>query len=91
MHPIQALRPRAQPRLLHQIRAYSAAKTPSAHRGFYKQFGRPIAKVFLMSMAVYQTAYYMWLKLEKDEEARDQSAEIEGLENRLKQVTNYKP
>ena len=44
-----------------------------------------------MSMAVYQTAYYMWLKLEKDEEARDQSAEIEGLENRLKQVTNYKP
>lgn len=36
----------------------------------YKDFGRPFAKVFLMAVFVYQTIYWTWLKMEKDEEKR---------------------
>lgn len=34
---------------------------------FYQTFGRPIAKVFLMSTFIYQLTYWAWAKLEKDE------------------------
>jgi hypothetical protein len=36
----------------------------------YKEFGRPFAKVFLMAVFTYQGLYYLWLRLEKDEEKR---------------------
>lgn len=35
--------------------------------GFYKSFGRPIAKVFLGAIFTYQVTYLMWTKLESDE------------------------
>lgn len=35
--------------------------------GFYKSFGRPIAKVFLGAVFTYQLAYWLWVKLETDE------------------------
>ncbi|KAI1076254.1 hypothetical protein F5B20DRAFT_556178 [Whalleya microplaca] len=31
---------------------------------FYKTFGRPIAKVFLLAIFTYQLAYYLWVRLE---------------------------
>ncbi|KAF3064366.1 hypothetical protein GL218_02247 [Daldinia childiae] len=34
---------------------------------FYKTFGRPIAKVFLVAVFTYQVAYYFWVRLEQDE------------------------
>ncbi|KAI1377401.1 hypothetical protein F4677DRAFT_416268 [Hypoxylon crocopeplum] len=34
---------------------------------FYKTFGRPIAKVFLLAIFTYQVAYYFWVRLEYDE------------------------
>lgn len=37
------------------------------HKTFYKTFGRPIAKVFLMAIFTYQVAYYFWVRLEQDE------------------------
>ncbi|KAI0120082.1 hypothetical protein GGR51DRAFT_554118 [Nemania sp. FL0031] len=44
------------------------------HKTFYKTFGRPIAKVFLMAIFTYQLAYYFWVKMEQDEIR----AEMEG-------------
>lgn len=36
-------------------------------RNFYKEFGRPVAKVFFMAVFTYQFVYFFWAKLEKDE------------------------
>lgn len=45
---------------------YSPSKT--VHQvGFYKSFGRPIAKVFLGAMFTYQITYLLWHKLEIEE------------------------
>ncbi|KAJ2979902.1 hypothetical protein NUW58_g7086 [Xylaria curta] len=44
------------------------------HKAFYKTFGRPIAKVFLMAIFTYQLAYYFWVRLEHDE----MRAEMQG-------------
>lgn len=35
--------------------------------GFYKTFGRPIAKVFLGAVFTYQAVYWLWVKMETDE------------------------
>ena len=34
--------------------------------GFYKRFGRPIAKVFFGAIFTYQVVYLVWNKLETD-------------------------
>ncbi|MCJ1460646.1 hypothetical protein MMC28_011028, partial [Mycoblastus sanguinarius] len=44
-----------------------ASKSMSPHVGFYKSFGRPVAKVFFGAVFTYQTVYWLWLKLETDE------------------------
>lgn len=50
---------------------YTAMNKPSKrlspHLGFYRSFGRPIAKVFLGGVVTYQTVYWVWVKLETDE------------------------
>jgi hypothetical protein len=35
--------------------------------GFYKVFGRPIAKVFLGAVFTYQVTYWLWAKSEKED------------------------
>ncbi|KAI9792109.1 MAG: hypothetical protein M1816_003091 [Peltula sp. TS41687] len=42
-------------------------KQVSPHVGFYKDFGRPIAKVFFGATFTYQVLYYVWVKLETEE------------------------
>lgn len=42
-----------------------AAHTSQAQ--FYRTFGRPIFKVFLLAIFTYQLAYYFWVRLEQDE------------------------
>ncbi|KAI2643672.1 hypothetical protein GGS21DRAFT_486196 [Xylaria nigripes] len=37
------------------------------HKTFYKTFGRPIAKVFLLAIFTYQLVYYFWVRLEHAE------------------------
>ena len=39
----------------------------SSKVAFYKSFSRPAAKVFLGAIFVYQSAYWVWTKLETDE------------------------
>ncbi|KZF26911.1 hypothetical protein L228DRAFT_258266 [Xylona heveae TC161] len=77
----------------------SASQEPSAHANFYKQFSRPIAKVFLPAVFTYQALYWLWVKLEKDEVKAEKEAnllflvdvaEISALENKLREVTAEK-
>ena len=42
---------------------------------FYKTFGRPMAKVFLVAVFTYQLAYYWWVRLEQDEIKREMQGE----------------
>ncbi|KAI3334290.1 hypothetical protein F4824DRAFT_209846 [Ustulina deusta] len=53
------------------------------HRTFYKTFGRPIAKVFLMAIFTYQLVYYFWVRLEQDEIRAEMQATISDLEARI--------
>ncbi|KEQ84122.1 hypothetical protein M438DRAFT_346190 [Aureobasidium pullulans EXF-150] len=60
------------------------------HRAFYKSFGRPIAKVFFMALFTYQVLHYTWMRLESMEEKEEKSAELQGLEGQLRELTNTK-
>ena len=64
-----------------------AKPTVNPHRNFYRTFGRPVAKGFLISMLTFQAVYWSWLKLESDEIKEETSAEIKGLETELKGLT----
>ncbi|KAI6248057.1 hypothetical protein HI914_03273 [Erysiphe necator] len=46
----------------------------SSHVEFYKIFGRPIAKVLLMSACTYQLAFLLWV----NEETKEKKAEKAG-------------
>ncbi|CCX34095.1 Similar to hypothetical protein PAAG_04671 [Paracoccidioides brasiliensis Pb01]; acc. no. XP_002793141 [Pyronema omphalodes CBS 100304] len=52
-----------------------AAKPTSPHINIYKDFGRPFIKVFLMAVFVYQTMYWGWMKMEKDELKQEKNGE----------------
>ncbi|KAL0633521.1 hypothetical protein Q9L58_007553 [Maublancomyces gigas] len=51
----------------------------SKHIGFYKEFGRPMSKVFLMAFFSYQVFYWLWVKMRKDEEKREKDKEVSEL------------
>ncbi|KAI0977366.1 hypothetical protein F4678DRAFT_455512 [Xylaria arbuscula] len=57
---------------------------------FYKTFGRPIAKVFLMAIFTYQLAYYLWVRLEQDETRAEMQAIISDLEARIEALEQAK-
>ncbi|KAI0430820.1 hypothetical protein F5Y09DRAFT_218587 [Xylaria sp. FL1042] len=61
------------------------------HKTFYKTFGRPIAKVFLMAIFTYQLAYYFWVRLEQDEIRAEMEATISDLEARIEALEQAKP
>ncbi|OTA79613.1 hypothetical protein M434DRAFT_402038 [Hypoxylon sp. CO27-5] len=58
----------------------------SINKQFYKTFGRPIAKVFLLAIFTYQVAYYFWVRLEQDEIKSEMRATIADLEARIEQL-----
>lgn len=45
-------------------------RTSLVQISFYKEFGRPMSKVFLMAFFSYQVFYWLWVKMEKNEEKR---------------------
>ncbi|KAI1214909.1 uncharacterized protein F4807DRAFT_455360 [Annulohypoxylon truncatum] len=64
----------------------SSPQEPSPNSQFYKTFGRPIAKVFLLAIFTYQLAYYFWVRLEHDEIKSEMRATITDLEARIEQL-----
>lgn len=59
------------------------AARESPHVGFYKSFGRPIAKVFLGALCTYQVLYLVWHKLETEENMAQQTHHLQNLEHQL--------
>ncbi|KAI0885271.1 uncharacterized protein GGS22DRAFT_141491 [Annulohypoxylon maeteangense] len=66
----------------------SSPQAPSPNSQFYKTFGRPIAKVFLLAILTYQFAYYGWVRLEHGEIKSEMRAAIADLEARIEQLEN---
>ena len=63
---------------------------PNPHREFYKTFGRPIAKNFLIAVITYQVLYWSWLKLESIEFKKDTDEEMRSLEGELRGLASNK-
>lgn len=63
------------------------SEQPNAHRNFYKEFGRPVARSFLIAVATYQILYYSWSKLESMEMKREKEGEMRALEGELRKLT----
>ncbi|KAI1199520.1 hypothetical protein F5X97DRAFT_117205 [Nemania serpens] len=61
------------------------------HKTFYKTFGRPVAKVFLLAIFTYQLAYYFWVRMEQDEMRAEVQATISDLEARIERLEQAKP
>lgn len=62
------------------------SKRLSPHLGFYRSFGRPIAKVFLGGVVTYQTVYWVWVKLETDEVKEEKRKDISDLEAEVRRI-----
>lgn len=83
----------AQPRYQRVIRQQSTyqppdlPKKPNAHGNFYKEFGRPVAKCFLIAVATYQLLYISWIKLESFETKQEKGDEIKQLEGEIRALT----
>lgn len=63
---------------------------PSQHANFYKVFGRPIAKNFLIAVAVYQAIYWSWIKLESMEVKQEKEGEMRRLQGEIEGMTGAK-
>ncbi|KAI6090881.1 hypothetical protein F4821DRAFT_12044 [Hypoxylon rubiginosum] len=62
----------------------------SLNNTFFKTFGRPIAKVFLLAIFTYQVSYYFWVRAEQDETRSEMRATIADLEARIEQLEKAK-
>lgn len=60
------------------------------HGAYYKTFGRPVAKSFLIALCTYQLLYLGWLKLESLELKKDKDEEVRSLEGELRSLTKNK-
>lgn len=61
-------------------------KKPNPHGLWYRTFGRPVAKNFLIALFTYQVLYWGWLKMESVEVKKEKESEVRGLEGELKEV-----
>ncbi|KAI1005096.1 hypothetical protein K3495_g3121 [Podosphaera aphanis] len=86
--PRVSIWPRSSPRRFYATEAPPKALSP--HIGFYKTFGRPVAKVLLMATFVYQLTYWAWVKLEADEMKDQRTAELVALENHIRNLAREK-
>ncbi|KAF2725674.1 hypothetical protein K431DRAFT_299997 [Polychaeton citri CBS 116435] len=80
---------RALPGTRRSNASYQPPSPPSGdqsnpHRDFYKTFGRPVAKNFLIAFCTYQFLYWGWLKLESMEMRKEKEEELSRLEAELK-------
>ncbi|KAF2769897.1 hypothetical protein EJ03DRAFT_86251 [Teratosphaeria nubilosa] len=79
----------------HSLRRQSTYQPPdppkaNPHGNFYKQFGRPVAKNFLIAIATFQVLYIGWIKLEGIEIRHEKGEEMKGLQHELEGLTGKK-
>lgn len=63
---------------------------PNPHSNFYKTFGRPLVKNFLIATAVFQALYYGWAKLESIEVKQEKEREVRSLQGEIEGLTGWK-
>ncbi|EPS43058.1 hypothetical protein H072_2922 [Dactylellina haptotyla CBS 200.50] len=63
-------------------------KKVSPHVSVYSTYGRAFSKVLLMSLLVYQGLYYGWIWLEHLETKKVKGAEIQALEDKIRELQN---
>ncbi|KAI0167097.1 hypothetical protein GGR52DRAFT_88042 [Hypoxylon sp. FL1284] len=87
----------AQPPLAARLqRRFSSSQSqPSAREGslnatFFKTFGRPMVKVFLLAVFVYQLAYFFWKRADHEDVKSDMRATISALEKRIEELEKAK-
>lgn len=57
------------------------------HRSFYRTFGRPIVKNFLIAILTYQVIYYSWMKLDSLDVKKTKTEELRALEGEVRALT----
>jgi len=60
----------------------------SPHGAFYKTFGRPVIKNFLIAVLTYQAIYFTWAKLENMEMKKEKEGEMKRLESEIRGLTS---
>ena len=65
-------------------------QSSNRHRTFYRTFGRPLGKNFLIAVVTFQVIYWSWLKLESLDTKEEKNEEIQSLESELKSLTKGK-
>lgn len=63
---------------------------PNRHGSFYKNFGPPILKNFLIALCTFQAIYWSWMKMESMEVKKNGDEEVRAMENELKRLTGDK-
>lgn len=63
---------------------------PSRHGSFYKTFGPPILKNFLIALCTFQAIYWSWVKMESVELKKDGDEEVRAVEDELRALTANK-
>lgn len=63
--------------------AANNVKQQSRHISFYRIYGRPIVRVFLMSSIVYYSLHYLWWRLEYDEMEVEKRQQVGTLAEQL--------
>ncbi|KAG6003695.1 hypothetical protein E4U21_001803 [Claviceps maximensis] len=58
----------------------TSSKQPGPTSQFYRTFSRPVAKVLVLAVFIYQFTYWGWVKLEADEHQQRINVEIAKLE-----------
>ena len=92
MLPFRGFRPLLSRAVRRPQSTYQAPTPPRSqesnpHRNFYKTFGRPVIKNFLVAVLTYQVLYYSWMYLESMEVQEQKGAEIKALEGEIKGLT----
>ncbi|KLU88769.1 hypothetical protein MAPG_07753 [Magnaporthiopsis poae ATCC 64411] len=73
-------------RTAQQQTRHGSSSQPSHTSNFYKTFGRPVFKVSLSAIFVYQLVYWAWVKLEQDEIREERTAEMASLEAQVESL-----
>jgi hypothetical protein len=84
------IRPTGLPRVWRRLESTYQPPVPpksSRHGSFYRAFGTPVIKNFLIALCTFQAIYWSWLKLESVEMKKKGNHEIRLVEGELRHLT----
>ncbi|KAK5173540.1 uncharacterized protein LTR77_002221 [Saxophila tyrrhenica] len=85
---------RSLPKLTNTWRRLNSTYEPptapksNRHGSFYRTFGSPVIKNFLIALCTFQAIYWPWLKLESIEMKKKGDSELRMAEGNLRSITS---